>query len=94
MIVERKLLKEVLPDNDEAYFSLLEGVIDSIDAYAQISIVQATSAYHFRVVPSTTRDLDILMEEIIRLNKMMGIKLSISKSIKSSTCISFSIPLG
>lgn len=92
MTVERKGIG-ILPENDRGYFSLLEGVIESVDSEAGISITKNPTHYHLRIVPSDTRTLSFIIEAVIALNKQMGIQLSLSKSMKSSATVSFQIPL-
>jgi len=93
MVVQYLHMSSIIPDNDAAYFSLLRGVIDSVDPYSQMLITKGTSAYHFRLVPSNTMLIDNIVKEITQLSSLMGIQLELSKSIKSSSTVAFQINL-
>jgi hypothetical protein len=80
MLVERNF-KIIIPDNDEKYFNLLEGVVQSVDEYGVITINRAPKGYNFRIVPS----------DATYINNILKIKLLFSKSIKNSACVNFSI---
>lgn len=83
----------IIPDNDASYFSLLEGVLDSVDNLCQMSVVKGMDSYHFRIIPSDTRLVDNMVAEILRLNNLIGIHLEMSKSIKNMGIISFQIKI-
>ena len=93
MIVNRKHFPEITQDNDEMYIAHLQGVIDSIDEYAKMEITKSLSGYHFRIVPSLPKYNMPLLEEILKLNNLYHLRLSLSKSIKTSGTLSFDIPI-
>lgn len=93
MYISKRLFPEVILDNEEAYFSLLSGVIDSVDELSSLEITKALNGYHFRVAPSTPRYNKMLLEEILRFHNLMQIKVDLSKSIKASSIINFTISL-
>lgn len=91
MTVNKKFFPEVMPDNEMAYFAHLEGVINSVDELSTLEITKNPNSYHFRLAPSIPMYTDMLLEEILKLHNIFQIKLSLSKSIKSSATITFEL---
>lgn len=82
---------EHIPDNDAAYFSLIEGIVDSIDQFSVMHVRRSLSGYNFRISPSAPKLIPLIMTKLIEMNKYMGIMLNFSKSIKNSCLIQFQI---
>ena len=80
-------------DNDEMIFQHLSAVVDSVDEYAYLQITKDPSKFNFRVSPSLPRYNNMLLQEILKLCNIFKIRLDLSKSIKSSGSINFSIHL-
>ena len=80
-------------ENDLAYFAHLEGLIDSIDEYSSMQITKSSDSYIFRLAPSMPKYAEMLLQEILKLHNVFGIKLDLSKSIKTSGSIVFRINL-
>ena len=93
MTINKKFFPEVMHDNEMAYFSHLQGLIDSIDELSTMEITKNPHAYHFRIAPSVPRYTQLLLEELLKFHNMFNIKLNLSKSIKSSSTITFEINL-
>ena len=93
MQVSRKFFPEVQLENEKAYFSHLQCVIDSVDEYSSLQMTKMKSSYIFRLAPSLPKYNDMLLEEILKLHKMFNIHLDISKSIKATGTIVFKINL-
>lgn len=93
MIVNRRFFPEILQDNDEVFFAHLEGVLTSVDELASLEITWSPNGYHFRLAASLPKYNPMLLEEIFKFHNMYGIRLDISKSIKTSGTISFEIQL-
>ena len=91
MIIVKRYFPEILPDNELEYFSLLTGAIESVDELSQIKISKLPNSYHFRIVSSLPKYNEMLIREIVKLHNMFHIHIDISKSIKSSGTINFSI---
>lgn len=91
MIIEKP--STILPDNEEAYFSLLEGVISSVDDLATLSINRGHDDWKFRVIPSHPSYIEDIIKQITTLNSLFKIHVLFSKSIKSASTITFSISL-
>lgn len=92
MKVEYKFLG-VINDNDSSYFSMLEGLCDSIDPDSAMTVIKGSNGYHFRLIPSSSNSIDHLVREITTLSSMVGVQLELSKSIKSTSVISFFLSL-
>lgn len=93
MELVKKYFPEILTDNDEMYFARLEGLINSVDELSSLQITKNTNAYHFRLAPSHPRYLELLFQELLKFHNLYGIRLNISKSIKTTGTISFEIVL-
>ena len=93
MKIQTKFFPKVLQDNEVAYLSHLEGIIDSVDELSTLEITRNPKSYHFRLAPSLPKYNDMLLEEILKLHNMLNIQLNLSKSIKSSATIVFEINL-
>ena len=93
MVLHKKFFPEVLGDNEMAYFSHLEGVIDSVDEFCSMEVVKHPKSYHFRLAPSLPKYNDMILKELLKLHNQFNIKLELSKSIKTSGAISFQINL-
>lgn len=72
---------------------LLEGVICSVDELCSLEISKNNDGYQFRIAASLPKYNNMLLEEILKLNNLLGIRLDLSKSIKTSTSLNFSVSL-
>ena len=93
MEIQRKFFPEVLRENEMTYFAHLEGLIDSIDEHSSMQITKSSDSYIFRLAPSMPKYGEMLLQEILKLHNVFGIKLDLSKSIKTSGTIVFRINL-
>jgi hypothetical protein len=93
MTVSKRFFSEVMPDNEQAYFAHLEGVINSVDELSTLEITKNPHSYHFRLAASLPKYNELLLEEILKLHNIFQIKLNLSKSIKASATIVFEINL-
>ena len=93
MQINKKFFPEVMQDNELAYFAHLEGVISSVDELSTLEITKNPHSYHFRLAPSLPMYNDMLLQEILKLHNMFKIRLNLSKSIKSSSTLVFSIDI-
>lgn len=91
MEIKRKYFPDILPDNEENYFSMLIGVIESVDELSILQITKLRNSYQFRLSPSLPKYNNMLIEELLKLHNMFGIRLDMSKSIKTSGVLSFQI---
>jgi hypothetical protein len=78
-------------DNEMAYFSLLESAVNSVDEHSVMAVTRTPQGYTFRISPSSPKYINLLIQQLTEMNKFFGIMLNFSKSIKSSSSISFSI---
>ena len=93
MQIHKKFFPEVMQDNETAYFNHLSGIIDSVDELSTMEITKKPNAYHFRLAPSLPKYNNILIEELLKFHNMFGIRMNMSKSIKTSGSIVFEINL-
>lgn len=93
MIVVKKFFPEILSDNDEMYFSQLEGIVESVDELCSMEIRKSPNHYIFRIAPSVPKYTNMIIEELFNYHNRLGIRLNMSKSIKTSAVISFQISL-
>lgn len=93
MLVSTKNFPKIMLDNDIIYLAHLEGVINSVDELSSLEITKATQSYKFRLAPSLPKYIPTLLEEILKFHNMYGIRLELSKSIKTSATINFEIML-
>lgn len=83
----------ILSDNDETYFAYLTAIIESVDEYASLQITKSPNKVNIRLASSLPKYNELLLQEILKLHNMFQIHLDLSKSIKTSGSISFSINL-
>lgn len=93
MLINRKFFPKILPENEITYFAHLEGVLSSVDELGSLQITKTQEAYTFRLAPSHPKYNNILLEEIFKIHNIYGIRLEVSKSIKSTGTIVFKINL-
>lgn len=91
MVIQFQGLPSILPDNDSSYFNLLRATIDSMDPAASMSITKGSTGYVFRLLPSGSIYIDGLIRQLTEMNTLMGIQLEFSKSVKSSSVISWKL---
>ena len=82
-----------MQDNETAYFAHLLGIISSVDELSTLEITKNLNSYQFRLAPSLPKYNNLLLEEILKLHNIFKIRLNLSKSIKSSSTLVFSIDL-
>ena len=93
MEISRKHFPKVMQDNDEVFLAHLEGVISSVDELCSLEITKNTDSYKFRIAASLPMYNNMLIEEILKFCNMFKIRVDMSKSIKTSSVITFEITL-
>jgi hypothetical protein len=93
MQVEKRFFPKIMTDNDEIYFSHLEGIIDSVDELCSMEVVKHPNHYSFRIAPSLAKYTNAIIEELFKFHNQFQIKLNMSKSIKTNAVIAFKITL-
>lgn len=88
-----KFTEEIITDNEEIFIGCLLGVIESVDELCAIQITRLKDSYTFRIAPSIPKYNNIILQEVLKFNNIFGIRLNISKSIKTSGSINFEISL-
>jgi len=89
----KKFFPSIMHENEAVYFASLKGVIESVDELSSLEIIKTPTDYKFRLVPSLPKYINLLIEELIKFHNLIGVRLDLSKSIKTSATITFSITL-
>lgn len=89
MQLERRLFLPILLDNEEAYFKLLEAVLNSIDEFSEAEVTSTKSGYVIRIAPSHPEYLMPILQAIKSFNSSLGIQVEFSKSMKATSTIAF-----
>lgn len=84
---------QIMRDNDVLYLQNLYAVIESVDEYSSMEIINTAENIHFRIAPSEPKYSQSILKEILKLNNMYGIQLELGKSIRTSSTITFNINL-
>jgi DNA-binding phage protein len=93
MEINKKHFPKVMQDNDEVFLAHLEGVISSVDELCSLEITKNTDSYRFRIAASLPKYNNMLIEEILKFCNMFHIRVDMSKSIKTTSVITFEINL-
>jgi hypothetical protein len=93
MEINRKHFPRVMQDNDEIFLAHLEGVISSVDELCSLEITKSLESYKFRIACSLPKYNNMVIEEILKFCNMFRIRIDMSKSIKTSSVITFEIDL-
>jgi hypothetical protein len=80
-------------DNDMVFIQYLIAVVDSVDELCSIEITRNVDSYRFRIASSLPKYNNMLIEEILKFCNLFHIKLDMSKSIKTTSVITFKITL-
>jgi len=78
-------------DNDEVFFQHLIAIVDSVDELCSIEITKLSNSYRIRIAPSIPVYNNMLIEEILKFCNLFKIRIDMSKSIKTSSVLSFNI---
>jgi hypothetical protein len=93
MEINRKHFPKVMQDNDEVFLAHMEGVISAIDELCSLEITKSLESYRFRIACSLPKYNNMVIEEILKFCNMFKIRIDMSKSIKTSSVITFEINL-
>jgi hypothetical protein len=93
MEINKKHFPKVMQDNDEVFLAHFEGIVNSVDELCSLEITKLSSSYKFRIAPSLPKYNNMLIEEILKFCNMFKLRIDMSKSIKSSSVITFEINL-
>ncbi len=80
-------------DNDEIFLAHMEGVISAVDELCSLEITKLSDSYRFRIAASLPKYNNMLIEEILKFCNMFKIRVEMSKSITTSSVITFEINL-
>jgi len=93
MEINRKHFPKLMQDNDETFLAHMEGVISSVDELCSLEITKSLESYRFRIACSLPKYNNMVIEEILKFCNMFHIRVDMSKSIKTSSVITFEINL-
>jgi hypothetical protein len=93
MQIIKKDFPTILKENELSYFSLLEGIINSVDQNSCMEVRHTPHSYIFRVSPSMPFHINSLVEEVNKLHTLLNIHVEYGKSLKNAGIMSFSIEL-
>ena len=93
MEINKKYFPKVMQDNDEIFLAHMEGIISAVDELCSLEITKNIDSYRFRIAASLPKYNNMLIEEILKFSNLFHIRLNMSKSIKTSSVISFEISL-
>lgn len=82
-----------MQDNDEVFLAHMEGVISAIDELCSLEITKNLESYRFRIATSLPKYNNMVIEEILKFCNMFKLRIDMSKSIKTSSVITFEINL-
>lgn len=83
----------VILDNDEVFFQHLIAIVDSVDDLCSLEITKLSDSFRFRIAASLPKYNNMLIEEVLKFCNMFNIRVDMSKSIKTSSVITFEISL-
>jgi len=93
MEINKKFFPKLMQDNDETFLASLIGIIESVDELSSLEITKKVDCYNFRLAASLPKYNNMLIEEILKFHNLFGIRLNMSKSIKTTSVINFKINL-
>ena len=93
MEINRKHFPKLMQDNDEVFLAHFEGIVNSVDELCSLEITKSLESYRFRIATSLPKYNNMVIEEILKFCNMFHIRVDMSKSIKTSSVITFEINL-
>lgn len=84
----------ILKDNDLSYLEYLDGVIASIDEYANCEATNRVTGISFRIAPSTPIYTQKILKAIKDFHYLLSLRVEFSKSIRTSSTIEYQINFG
>ena len=93
MEINKKHFPKVMQDNDEVFLAHFEGIVNSVDELCSLEITKLSDSYRFRIAASHPQYNNMLIEEILKFCNMFKMRIDMSKSITTSSVITFEIDL-
>lgn len=91
MTVTKVGFPSILKDNDMAYLAYVLSNLDKLDSGCIVSIINGIDKIIFDVLPSDFFRKKMLLGEIIRIHRVIGIELEFSRTLEYSPSIYFSL---
>lgn len=89
MIVEKINIPKLMPDNDAAYINHIQYIVESIDDFAKLTVIQKIDSIGFQIIPSDPKLKPFLIKAIRKSHYRLNLKIDFSKSVNASNKISF-----
>lgn len=93
MEINKRNFPKILLENENKYFEYLFKCLEAVDDVCHLDIIKLGNLYRFRIAPSDYKHLELLIKEILRIHKLFNIQVVFSKSIKTSSVITYNIKL-
>ena len=81
----------ILTENEKLYFAQLKGVIESADEYSSLQITKTPDHINVRLAPSLPKYTNNIIDALTQFHNTLGLRLSFSKSIKTTGAINFKL---
>lgn len=91
MTIKRTNFPSILPDNEEGYLNFLEAIINSVDFHSSVEVTCKPTGYLTRIAPSHPSYSEVLFKAVKVFHTHLSIVVEFSKSIKTSSTITFVI---
>jgi pentose-5-phosphate-3-epimerase len=89
MIIQKVNIPKLMLDNDAAYINHIQYLVESIDEYATLTVIQKIDSIGFHIIPSDEKLKSFLIKAIRKSHYKLGLKIDFSKSINATNKISF-----
>lgn len=83
---------KIIDENEKAYIQQMEAIVSSLDHYASMQVTKRMEGLMVRITPSEYGFFLVILQEIKKIHRALGIVLEFSKSMKlaNNICYSFS----
>ncbi len=80
-------------DNDLAYLSHLQGIINSVDELSSVQVTNTPSGIRVRIAPSTPEYSQPVLKIIKDFHYLLNLRIEFSKSIRRTSTVEYQIYL-
>lgn len=84
-------IPDIIPDNDAAYFNMLEEKILELDDKAEVIVKSSIEGLVISVLPSLPFIREDMVKSIRKIHYLLDIKIEFSKSLLISKYITFKV---
>lgn len=86
-------IPDIIPDNDAAYFNLLEEKIKEVDSQCEITAKSSIEGLVVYVLPSLPHFRDNIVKAVRKLHYLLDMKVEFSKSLLISKYVTFKVKI-